>query len=131
MAAFVAATSNTMLDWLTGKTTPAAVATRYITTYNGDPQAGGTENINTITGSANRQPITAAMAAAAAASATNSISAITFTTAAVAAATVNFVAIMSAITGGTVMASAAVTAKTVAIGDGLSIPLSNLTASIT
>jgi hypothetical protein len=130
MADFTAAVRNSMIDWLTGKTTPAAVATRYITTYNGDPQGGGTENINTITGSANRQAITATMNAASAGAAA-SASDITFTASAVGAATVNFVAMMSAITGGSVMASVAVTPKSVGIGDSLRILAGNLTVTIT
>lgn len=130
MAAFVATVRNTMLDWLTGKTTPAAVATRYITTFNGDPQSGGTENINTLTGSANRVNMTTAMAAAAAGSAASNAD-ITFTASAVGAATVNFVAEYDAITGGNLLASVAVTSKAVGIGDSLKILSTFLTFSIT
>ena len=130
MADFTATTRNVMIDWLTGKTTPAAVANRYITTYNGDPQGAGSENINTITGSANRQLITATMAAASSGSSANAGD-ITFTGSAVGAATVDFVAIMSAITGGTVMASTGVTSKSVGIGDSLKILAANLTVAIT
>jgi hypothetical protein len=130
MADFTASVRNTMLDWLTGKTTPTAVATRYITTYNGDPQSGGTENIATITGSANRIAITASMDAAASGSAASNAD-LTFTNSAVGGATVDYVAIMSAITGGTVMASAAVTSKSVGVGDSLKILSGNLTVSIT
>lgn len=130
MPDFVASTRNSMIDWLTGKTTPAAVATRYITTYNGDPQGAGSENISTITGSANRQAITAAMNAASGGSAANA-SDITFTNSAVGGATVDFVAIFSAITGGTLMASTAVTSKTVGVGDSLKILAGNLTVGIT
>lgn len=129
MADFTATTRNVQVDWLTGKATPAAVATRYITTYNGDPQAGGTENIAAITGSANRQPITAAMNAAAAGSAANA-SDITFTNSAVGGGTVDFVAITDAITGGNVMASAPVTPKTVSVGDSLKILTGALTVAI-
>lgn len=129
MADFVASTINAMLDWLTGKTTPAAVATRYITTFNGNPQSGGTENIATLSGSANRQPITASMAAAAAGVAASNAD-ITFTSSAVAPATVDYVAIYSAVTGGTLMASTPVTSKTVGIGDSLKILSGALTLAI-
>lgn len=133
MAEFSNAAINAMIDWLTGKTTPAAVATRYISIFNTDPQVNLTgEVLNTITGSPNRIAVTAAMAAAVAGAAANS-SAITFTTSAVAGGTVNFVAIMDVQTGGTsanVMAATAVTSKTVAIGDGLSILIGNLTIAI-
>lgn len=130
MADFTATVRNTMIDWLTGITTPAAVATRYITTYNGDPQGAGVENIATITGSADRQPITASMAAAVAGSSASNAD-ITFTAAAVGAATVDFVAIMSAITGGSVMASAPVASKSVGVGDSLKILSGALTVGIT
>lgn len=130
MADFAAASRNSMVDWLTGKTNPAAVATRYITTYNGDPQGAGSENINTITGSANRQAITATMSAASGGSSANAGD-ITFTNSAVGSATVDFVALMSAITGGSVMASTAVNAsKTVGIGDSLKILTGGLTVGI-
>jgi hypothetical protein len=130
MADFTAAVRNTMLDWLTGVATPAAVATRYITTYNGNPQGAGTENISTLTGSPNRQAITAKMDAAAS-GATASNADIVFTASAAGAATVDYVAIMSAITGGSVMTSAAVTSKSVGIGDSLTILSGALTLAIT
>lgn len=129
MADFTAATRNAQVDWLTGKATPAAVATRYITTFNGDPQGAGTENIAAITGSANRQPITAAMDAASGGTAANA-SDITFTNSASGGGTVDFVAIMDAITGGNVMASTAVASKTVSAGDSLKILAGALTAAI-
>jgi len=130
MADFVASTRNTMLDWLTGLTTPAAVATRYITVFNGDPQGAGSEVINTITGSANRQDMTTAMAAAAAGSAASDTD-ITFTNSAVGAATVDYVAVYSAITGGTLLASTQVTSKSVGVGDSLKILSGQLTFAIT
>jgi hypothetical protein len=130
MADFTAAVRNTMLDWLVGNTTPAAVATRYITTFLGDPQGAGAENINTLTGSANRIDMTTAMAAAASGACTNDV-AVTFTVSATGAATVDYVAVYSAITGGTLLASAQVTSKAVGIGDGLSIAIGDLDFAIT
>lgn len=130
MADFVASTRNTMLEWLTGKTTPAAVATRYITVFNGDPQSGGSEVINTITGSANRQNMTTAMAAASGGSEASNAD-ITFTNSAVGAADVDYVAVYSAITGGTLLASTQVTAKSVGVGDSLKILSGQLTFAIT
>jgi len=129
MAAFTATANNMMLDWLTGKTTPTAVATRYITTFNGDPQGAGSENISTITGSSNRINMTTAMAAASSSSAVSNAD-ITFTSSASAGATVNYVAVYTAITGGTLYASAAVTSKTLTTGDSLKILSGNLTFSI-
>ena len=130
MADFTASPRNAMLEWLVGNTTPAAVATRYITTFLGDPQGAGVENINTLTGSSNRINMTTAMGTASAgaiASDTN----ISFTASASGAATVNFVAVYDAITGGNLLASVAVTSKSVAIGDSLSILSGNLTFGIT
>jgi hypothetical protein len=128
--AIVAAVRNSMLDWLTGRTTPASVATRYITTFYGDPQSGGSENISTITGSANRIDMTTAMAAATSGAALSNAD-ITFTTNASAGATVDYVAVYSAITGGTLYATASVTSKTLTTGDSLRIPSGSLSFSIT
>lgn len=129
MPAFVVSARNSMIDWLTGKTTPAAVATRYITVFNGDPQGAGAEVLNDIAGSPNRPNLTAAIGAAVDGSAATTAD-IDFTTDATGSATVNHVAIMSAVTGGSVMASAAVTTKVVAPGDGLSILAGNGIVSI-
>lgn len=129
MAAFTTATINSMLDALVGNTTYTA-ATRFITVFDGDPAGAGTEVINTITGSANRIDMTAAMGPAAAGACVNDV-AISFTTSAVGAADVNFVAVYSAITGGTLLASAAVSPKSVGIGDSLSIAIGNLSFAIT
>lgn len=130
MADFVASSRNAMLDWLTGEASPAAAATRYITVFDGDPQGAGTEVINTITGSANRQNMTTAMAAASGGSAASDAD-ITFTSSAVGAATVDYVAVYSAITGGTLMASTAVSSKSVGIGDSLKILATQLSFAIT
>jgi hypothetical protein len=129
MAEFTNAAIHPMLDWLTGKTTPAAVATRYITVFNGDPTSGGTEVINTISGSANRVNMTTAMAVASGGSAASNAD-ITFTNSAVAGATVNYVAEYDAITGGNLMAYTPVTSKTVAIADSLKILSGQLTFAI-
>ena len=56
---------------------------------------------------------------------------ITFTNSAVGAADVDYVAVYSAITGGTLMASTQVTAKSVSIGDSLKILSGQLTFAIT
>lgn len=130
MADFSVASINTMLDWYSGVASAPAAATRYITIFDGEPGAGGTEVISTITGSANRQDMTTAMAAAVSAAAAND-TLITFTAAAVGAADVDWVAIYSAITGGTLMGKAAVTPKSIGIGDSLTIQVGALTMGIT
>jgi len=129
MADFANVAIDEMLDWLTGVANPPSVATRYITVFDGNPTSGGTEVINTLTGSANRQDMTTAMAASSAAVAESDTD-ITFTASAVGAADVDFVAVYTAITGGTLYAYAAVTPKSVSIGDGLKILAGNLTFTI-
>jgi len=130
MADFVATSINEMIDWLTGVANPPAVATRYITVFDGNPSSGGTEVINTISGSANRIDMTSEMAAAAAGAATNATD-IVFTASAVGAADVDWVAVYDAITGGNLMAATAVTSKSVTSGDSLSILAGNLDFTIT
>jgi len=128
MSAFVATvTSNIMINWMTAQATPAATATRYITIYNGDPQGTGTEVISTVTGSSTRPSITFAAASGGSAS---SNATVTFTTNAAGGATVDHVAIMTAATSGNIMASAAVTSKTITAGDSLSIASGNATVQI-
>lgn len=129
MAAFVASTSASMLNWLTGNTT-ATTATRYIAPYNGDPQGAGTDQMTALTGAATRPSLTAAVPSTATATATSNAD-IVFTNSASGGATVNYVAIMSAATAGSVMASASVTSKTVSAGDSLKILSGNLTITIT
>lgn len=131
MAEFTNTVINEMLDWLVGNADPSPVAaTRYITVFNGDPSGAGSEVINTITGSANRQNLTTAMANATGGSIASD-TLITFTTNAVGGATVNYIAIYDAQTGGNLLAYTPVTSKTVAAGDGLSILSGNLTITMT
>lgn len=128
MGAFSATvTSNVMLDWLTGTASPAAAATRYISIWNGDPQGAGSEVINTITGSATRPSIAFSAANAGSAASNGDV---TFTTNAAAPATVNYVALHTAATGGSVMASCSVTSKAITAGDSLKITSTNCTVSI-
>jgi hypothetical protein len=129
MPGFTDDLTDPMLDWATGVDDPPAVATRYITIFDGEPGAGGSDVINTITGSANRQDLTTAMAAASGGEAA-SASDIEFTANAVGAATVNWCAIYSAITGGTLLAKAQVVEKNITVGDSLKILAGNATLGI-
>lgn len=129
MADFTAFSINEMIDWLTGVASPVATGTRYITTFNGNPQAGGTENINTITGSSNRIAMTASMGASSGGAATNT-GVVTFTASAAGSATVDYTAIYDAITGGNLLASTAVTSKSVQTNDSLSIAIGDLDIAI-
>lgn len=128
MAAFVAGTSASMLNALTGNTTYTA-ATRYIAPFNGDPQGAGTDQMTNLTGAATRPSLTAAVPSTATATATSNAD-ITFTTSSSGSATVNYIAIMDAATGGNVLASASVTSKSITAGDSLKILSGNLTISI-
>jgi hypothetical protein len=131
MGAFTDYSNDFYLDWLVGKTTPAAAASRYITATN---TAGGAEQMNNMNGSANRILIDAATywTSAAASSSIASHADITFTAACAAAgATVGAVSIWTAITGGTKMSEAAVTSKTLTEHDSLKILSGNLTLSVT
>jgi|SRR5208282_5408267 len=129
MSAFVYTTcSNVMLNWMTGNNNPAAIGTRYVSIWNGDPQGAGSEVTNTVTGSSTR-PSMAFAAAASGSAASNATT--TFTASAAGAATVDHVALHSASTGtGNILASAAVTSKSISIGDALSITSGNCTVSI-
>lgn len=132
MAAFTDFSSNYMLDWIVGKTTPAAVSTRYLTASN-TILPGGTEQMTAMTGSANRIALTPAtyFTAAAATHAIASTADIVFTASSSGAATVGYVSMWDAITAGNMMSEAAVTTKTLTAGDSLKILSGNLTFTIT
>jgi len=129
MAAFTVTPRSNFVDWSSGKASMPATGTRYITISTGDMQAGGTEVLTTIAGSAVRPQLTSAMAAAVAGSATNSVAQISFTTSAVngSPVVVSWIAIYDASTAGNLIATAAVTNKTITTGDALYIPISGLT----
>jgi hypothetical protein len=130
MPAFEDAPINEMLDWFNGVANPPAIATRYITVFDGDPQSGGSEVINTLTGSPNRIAYTGSMAAASGGTQASNAP-IVFTASAAGAADVDWVAIFDAQTGGNRMGQAQVnTPKSVGVGDSLTILSGNLTFAI-
>ena len=53
MAAFTDYTSNFLIDWVVGRTTPAAVSTRYLTASD-TSLSGGTEQMTAMTGSGDK-----------------------------------------------------------------------------
>lgn len=124
------ATKNTLIDWVTGKTTPAAVATRYVALYNGDPQGAGGEVTTTIR-PAGRVALTAAMGVAGAGIATNS-GPVDFGNAA-AGATVSHFAIMDAASAGNILASDALTggSQTISTGNPVSFATGDLSVELT
>jgi len=129
MSAFTVSPRNAMLDWLVGNANPAATGTRYITTFLGDPQGVGVENIFTLTGSNNRIDMTTAMAASASGVCLSDAT-ITFTNSAAANTSINYVACYDAITGGNLLASAQVVQKDVTTGDSLQILAGNCSFAI-
>lgn len=132
MADFTGLTRSIQVDWLIGKATPAAHAARFITVFNGDPQGAGTEVLNTIAGSATRPQLTSAMGVAnTSTGVATSTGDITFTASAVGGATIDHVAVYSAATGGTLMASSPTNAsRTVVTGDSVMILTGALTIGI-
>jgi len=124
------ATKNTLIDWVTGKTTPAAVATRYVALFNGDPQGAGSEVTTTIR-PAGRVALTGAMAAASGGSAGNS-GAVDFGNAD-AGATITHFAIMDAASAGSVLGSDALSggSQVVSAGNAVSFAIGDLTVELT
>lgn len=124
------ATKNTLLDWITGKTTPAAVTTRYVALFNGDPQGAGNEVTATIR-PAGRVALTASMDAASGGSAANTV-AVDFG-AADAGATVSHFAIMDTASGGNVIGSDALTggSQTIGAGADVAFAIGELTVELT
>jgi len=124
------ATKNTLLDWVTGKATPATAATRYVALYDGDPQAAGSEVTTTIR-VAGRVDLTTQMAVAGSGLAVNSAD-IDFGNAA-AGATVSHFAIMDAAVAGNIMASDALTGgtQTVSSGNPVSFSIGDLSLELT
>jgi hypothetical protein len=132
MTAFTDYTSNFLIDWVVGRTTPAAVSTRYLTASD-TSLPGGTEQMTAMTGSSNRIALTPAtyFTSAAATHAIASTADIVFTASSSGSATVAFVSMWTAITGGSQMSQAAVTSKSLTAGDSLKILSGNLTYTIT
>jgi len=124
------ATKNTLIDWVTGKTTPATVATRYVALYNGDPQGAGSEVTTTIR-LAGRVDLTAAMGVAGTGVATNS-ALIDFGSAA-GSATVSHFAVMDAASAGNVLASDVITggSQSVSTGNSVSFAIGSLSVELT
>ena len=124
MAVITPATSASILNWLIGNAT-TTTATRYIAGFFGDPQATGVEQTVNLTGTATRVAISSAFPITTTSTLTNNAD-IFLTSSCVTGCTVNYMAIMSAATGGVVMASAAVTSKTLSTGDSLRFASGNL-----
>jgi len=134
MADIPDAIRNEIVDWIIGKANPTPTSgTRYLALFNGDPQGAGSEVTTTIR-PAGRVDLTTAMELAGATTqgqAANT-SEVDFGNAD-AGATVSHIAIYSASSGGTLLASDALSGgtQTITAGNPVKVPVGDLTVSIT
>lgn len=123
-----------MVNYLRGNGAPTAIADVFLDIYNGDPQAAGSSVLATVTGSATRSSVKAALGAASAASPSVSTNAgaITISSSAAAGATISHIALFDASTAGNLIASHALTGGTqnIVTGNPVSVPISGLSISI-
>lgn len=123
------AVCNSMLDHLVGRTTWGAAAEAYLALYEGDPLGAGAETTAAGTNGYARQALSGAMSAASGGSITNATAAITFGPATTTNwGTVDYYAIYTAATAGTLLGGALLTAsKTINVGDSGQFATSSLT----
>jgi hypothetical protein len=124
---------NEIVDWIIGKSDPTpASGTRYVALFDGDPQGSGTE-VTTDIRTAGRVAITSDMEAAGTTSTgeASSTADLDFGNAD-SGATVSHIAIYDSATGGTLLASDALSggSQTVTAGNPVKIPSGDLTVSI-
>jgi hypothetical protein len=122
-----------IVDWIIGKSDPTpASGTRYVALFDGDPQGSGTE-VTTDIRTAGRVAITSDMEAAGTTSTgeASSTADLDFGNAD-SGATVSHLAIYDSATGGTLLASDALSggSQTVTAGNPVKIPSGDLTVSI-
>jgi hypothetical protein len=119
--AFVNATCiDVLLDWLVGTANTPAIGTRYVSLW-----SGATEVTANLTGSATRQAITFGNVSSGQVATSNIV--VNCVTSATNANTVDSIGIHTATTGtGNMLVNAAVTSKSLTVGDALSIPISNV-----
>jgi len=133
MPDFPDAIRNEITDWLIGKADPTpAAGARYVALFDGDPQGAGSEVTTTIR-PAGRLEVTASMEAAGTTTAgeASTTADIDFGNAD-AGASVSHLAIYSAASGGTLLASDALTGgtQTVTAGNPVKIPAGDLKVSV-
>lgn len=118
---------NKLIDHLLGANTYTKPASKYVALYVGDPAGSGTE-ISTSGSAYARQSAAFTITGGVA---TNT-AALEWSAATSSWGTVNYIAIYDASTGGNMLVSSALTtAKTIAVGDVLRIPISNLSVTLT
>ena len=124
---FTSYTDNKLIDHLLGPNTFAKPSAKYVALYVGDPTAGGTEVATT--GSAYARLSGAFTIAANVATNTSDLQ---WSAATAAWGTITHAAVYDAATGGNMLVSAPLAAaKTIASGDILRIPATNLTITLT
>jgi hypothetical protein len=128
MSVLTPTSAASVINWMTGNAT-ATTSTRYIAMYAGDPTAGGVEQTFNLTGATTRTNITSSIPSASSGSVTNNV-AIVITASTIIACSVNYFAIMSAATGGIVVAYKPITLINLGVGDSLTIPIGSLTIAI-
>jgi hypothetical protein len=128
MSLLVMSSAASVVNWLTGNIT-ATTTTMYIAAFNGDPQAGGVEQTINLTGGATRQNLTAAVPSTTTNIASNSID-IFLSLSCITSCSITHLAIMSAATGGSVVASTGVANANINVGDTVIIAAGTLSITI-
>jgi hypothetical protein len=124
---FSSYTDNKLIDHLLGSGTYTKPSSKYVALYVGDPAGAGTE-VSTSGSAYARQSAAFTIASNVA---TNS-AVLEWPVATSAWGTINYIAIFDASTSGNMLVTSALTtAKTIAVGDVLRIPISNLSVTLT
>jgi hypothetical protein len=108
----------------------SSITSLYLDLYDGDPTDGGSSVLETLTGSATRTDFAASMGAPVALIAINE-STITLVSIAETSAEFTWLAAFDAASGGNLLASSAVIAQTVVMGNGLACAVGALTVRVT
>jgi hypothetical protein len=128
MADVTTAYRNAITNYLRGNGAPTAISDVFLDCYNGDPQGAGSSVLATITGSATRASVKAALGASSGGVSTNA-SPITVTASASGGATITHLALFDAATAGNLICSHALTSgnQVVTATNPVTVPASGLT----
>jgi hypothetical protein len=128
MSVLTPTSAASVVNWISGNMT-ATTGTRYTAMFNGDPQGGGIEQTFNLTGATTRTNATSAIPSVSVGSVTNNAD-IVITVSCIIACSADHVALMSAATGGIVIASATIQTINLIVGDSLKIPAGSLTINV-
>jgi hypothetical protein len=130
MATIELAYRQAIVNYLRGQGAPTAIADVFLDVFNGDPSAGGTSVLATVTGSATRPSVKSALGAPTSADPAVSSNAAVFTlsASAVGVASMAWLALFDAATAGNRVTRAAVTGGAVSsvTGQPAYVPIGNL-----